>query len=262
MDLFFFSLAVIVLIAIGQIAFVIVIARLAVHKLEIGQPEKQIQLMLISIFTSILTAVILAYTIGFGFLLSCLLIPSTIIAVTLGPAIATKPSTSKAAASYLRLETKRKVAPFYLLTCLILPASILFSSVGGLLIMDQCDAAHRRAGNVILPAIQKYQRDHGKLPEQLNELVSTYLPQAPQAACFIPLHWLGIEPDQIGPFQGYDFDYAIITCPENFKVIAIEDMWHDQPQVLNIHTGKWSYSIGDTLDESVNQRICRAGAME
>jgi hypothetical protein len=247
------------LLCIGQFFFVHFVVKKATHNVNAGKPERQLILFIITVAFSLLSSLLFVYLWGFTVMGICFY-PYSVFAALFSIFKTFTPGVRESITTFLETGKQRRLIPYFLLTRIILPAACIFPLIGGNYLMQQCDAFHRDTGNIIYHAIQNYELENGKKPDTLEALIPKYLQKIPSATCNLPIHWAGsiIQTNDLALYQRSD--YSITTCSDGLTVLDINSIPFDQPQVLNLNSGKWSYGIGDTLDDSWEQRVCNGAS--
>ena len=120
---------------------------------------------------------------------------------------------------------------------------IRFYVIGGLLIVvlqagvfaghfgvrSACFAQTRRRARPVIAAVESYRQEHGSYPQKLDEVIPTYLPSLPSAAC----GWLQSS-DYV------DREFALKRCDPGVTLLILDSLDGDFIRRYNFSTGNWS----------------------
>jgi hypothetical protein len=168
-----------------------------------------------------------------GGALSCLTIPAAVVALIV--------FIGGRASFFRRFKEDKLRGRLYLASCLLVPFLILIPCFGPIAITSMCFELNRQTGNTIVTALEAYKQDHGTYPEELEDLVPTYLPAIPPARC-VPL---SPPPSNEKPgailyplYQKPKF--ALQRCHTGETVLTVPIATGEWIQRCNLATGNWA----------------------
>lgn len=148
---------------------------------------------------------------------------------------------------------KRNILSIFVTCALFITTSGIVGRLASGIIIAQCELYHIAAGDIIIRSLESYYKDADVYPNNLLELIPTYISKGSIRTCYSFQFWQ----NNLSPAQFEGFYYK--KCSQGTTELIIPGMGSGEYHVYDLNAKTWYIYNGEPIDEFRRLINCQEG---